>query len=179
VKTSTAAYWLGLPIPVLLFIADLTARNVYFVPVKEAIRRDYDKLVSQETISFTVNESLSLYTRSGLKLLRRLYARERLHEQFSFHITNLISQVDAFADFIRMNQNRDVFMEVQTQQHLQFRAFYESCRMASLYLEDEWKVESLRRLYQKDQDEWQNEYVHLHEKTLDFAPQKSRGFFRR
>jgi hypothetical protein len=111
VKTSTAAYWLGLPIPVFLFVADLSAQNIFFVPVKEALRRDYDKLASQETISFALVDALSLTSENGLEMLRRLYTRERLHDHFSFHITSLISHVDAFGEFIRMNQNRDVFIE--------------------------------------------------------------------
>jgi|SRR5918996_2121751 hypothetical protein len=87
---------------------------------------------------------VDIKSRSRLELLRWLYARERLQEQFTFHITNLINWVDAFADFIRGNQNRDSFMEVEADRHLQFRALYESCRMASLYLENEWAVEPLR-----------------------------------
>ena len=76
-----------------------------------------------------------------------------------------------------MNQNRDVFMEVQTEQHLQFRALYESCRMASLYLEDEWTVESLAELYRKDRTEWKDDTDYLHERTLDYALQKIDKFF--
>jgi hypothetical protein len=52
VKTTTAAYWLGLPVPVFLLVADLSAGNIYFVAVKEGIRRRFEKLESQDTISF-------------------------------------------------------------------------------------------------------------------------------
>ena len=37
VKTTTAAYWLGLPVPVFLFVADLSSGNVHFVAVKESV----------------------------------------------------------------------------------------------------------------------------------------------
>ena len=36
---------------------------------------------------------------------------------FVFHITNLINQVEVFGDFIRTNQNRDVFMDVEADRH--------------------------------------------------------------
>jgi hypothetical protein len=177
VKTTTAAYWLGLPVPVFLFVADLTAENIHFVAVQEGIRAQFDKLDSQKTISFALRDKLDLRSEVGLSLLDRSYARERRHEQFSFHITNLINQIDAFADFIRVNQNRDIFMEVEAERHLQFRALHESCRMASLYLEHEWTVESLSDLYAKDRDKWKDETVYLHEQTLDRALQKIEMLF--
>jgi hypothetical protein len=177
VKTTTAAYWLGLPVPVFLFVADLTAENIHFVAVQEGIRTQFDKLDSQSTISFALGDKLDLRSEAGLTLLHRFYARERRHEQFSFHITNLINQIDAFADFIRANQNRDIFMGVEAERHLTFRALHESCRMASLYLEHEWTVESLSDLYAKDRDEWKDENYYLHERTLDYALQKIEMLF--
>ena len=38
VETSTANYWLRLPVPVFLFVADLTARDIYYVSVEGPIR---------------------------------------------------------------------------------------------------------------------------------------------
>jgi hypothetical protein len=175
VKTTTAAYWLGLPVPVFLFVAGLSDGDVYFVDVKEPIRNQFDKLGSQDTIGFRLWEEISLKNNS--KLLPLLCAREKLHEQFSFHIANLISQIDVFADFIGANQNRDSFMEVEPERHLQFRALYESCRMTSLYLNNEWTVPLLDELYRRDQKEWKDDYVYLHEKTLDYALQKIEKLF--
>ena len=177
VKTTTAAYWLGLPVPVFLFVADLSSGNIHFAAVKEDIRRQFDKLDSQQTISLKLAERFDLKSKRGLEQLRWLYARERQHEQFTFHVTNLISQVNVFGEFIQENQNRDIFMEVETERHLQFRALYESCRMASLYLDNEWLVEPLSELYENDRKEWKDDYTHLHEKTLDYALQKIEKLF--
>jgi hypothetical protein len=177
VKTTTAAYWLGLPVPVFLLVADQSSRDIYFVAVKEGIRAQFDKLNSQDNVSFKLADKLSLKSKGGVGLLRWLYERERLHEQFSFHITNLINQADVFVDFIQANQNRDSFMEVEAERHLQFRALYESCRMTSLYLMNEWTVEPLNHLYRKDRREWKDDYTYLHEKTLDYALQKIEKLF--
>jgi len=177
IKTTTAAYLLGLQVPVFLFVADLSANNIYFVGVQEAIRPQFEKLDSQDTISFKISDKFDLKTDNGLKVFHWLYARERLHSEFVFHITNLVNQVRVFGDFIGMNQNRDIFMEVEAEQHLQFRALHESCRMAALYLQHEWPVESMPELYRKDRDEWKDDYVYLHEKTLDYALQKIEGLF--
>jgi hypothetical protein len=75
--------------------------------------------------------------------LQWLYVRERTHDQFVFHITNLLRHVDAFSDFISANQNLDMSLEVEeADKHLQLRALYESCRMAALYLDQQWQVDS-------------------------------------
>lgn len=177
VKTSTAAYWLGLPMPVFLFVADLHAGDIYYVAVKEAIRAQFDNLDKQESISFRLADKLSLKSEGGIEFFNYLNAREKMHEQFTFHISNLINQVNVFSDFIRGNQNRDCFLEVEAERHLQFRALYESCRMASLCLGKKWELESLNDLYKKDRDEWKDDYVYLHEQTLDYALQNIEKVF--
>lgn len=177
IKTSTAAYWLSLPVPVFLFVADLSEQNIYFTSVEDDIRSQFSKLAEQETMSFEPRSELNLKSELGLALLSWFYRRERTHEQFLFHIINLLSHVEAFSNFILEHQNRDVFMEVEEDAHLEFRALYESCRMASLYLEWEWPLESLEGLYAKDRAEWKDEFVYLHEKTLDYVLQKIQELF--
>jgi hypothetical protein len=177
IKTSTAAYWLRLPVPVFLFVADLSEENIYYVSVEESIRSQYGKMDDQATIRFTLRGEQSLKSPIGLLSLLRFYKRERAHEQFSFHMMNLLSHVEMFSDYILEHQNRDTFMEVEGDAHLQFRALYESCQMASLYLKHEWPLESLNELYAKDRAEWNDEFVSLHEKSLDYALQKIQEIF--
>jgi hypothetical protein len=177
VKTSTAVYWMNIQVPVFLFVADLSASEVYFVSVQEHIRSQVDKLATQDSITFEIDQHLSVRTDHGRRLFRWFYARERLHEQFAFHIANLLNQAAGFADFIVSNQGRDRFMEVEAERHLQFRAVYESCRMASLYFDHEWSAETLDQLYEKDRSEFASDLVELHEQTLDYALQKLEKLF--
>jgi hypothetical protein len=177
IQSATANYWLRLPVPVFLFVADLSAEDIYYVPAQEGIRAQFGNLDKQDSITFKLLDELSLKSKVGKALLPWFYGRERMHGQFSFHIVNLLSHIDMFRDFISEHQNRDSFMEVEEEDHLQFRALYESCRMASLYLEKNWKMESLGELYKKDKAEWKDETVWLHELTLDYALQKIEKIF--
>lgn len=167
IKTTTANYWLNLPVPVFLFVAELSTRKIFYVPVEESIRSQFENLSKQDSITFKLMDELNIKSDIGSLLFDWFVARERAHSQFVFHITNLLSHIDSFRDFILYNQNRDSFMEVEGDRHLQLRALYETCRMASLYLEREWKVDSLKDLYRKDRQEWNDPYVLLHERTLD------------
>jgi Domain of unknown function (DUF4365) len=44
IKSSTANYWLRLPVSVFLFVADLSAENIYYVPAQEALRAQFGNL---------------------------------------------------------------------------------------------------------------------------------------
>ena len=50
VKVSTANYWLSLPVPVFMFVADLKLKNIHFVPVKEHLRSNFSKLETQNVL---------------------------------------------------------------------------------------------------------------------------------
>src|SRR6185369_8275727 len=94
IKTPTANYWLRIPVPVFLFVADLSAQDIYYVPAQEALRAQFDKLDTQDSITFTLRDQLSFKSKIGNRLLPWFYRRERMHEQFAFHMTNLISHID-------------------------------------------------------------------------------------
>jgi len=167
IKTTTANYWLNLPVPVFLFVAELSSQRIYYVSVEDDIRSQFENLSSQDSITFKLMDELNIESKIGATLFDWFVARERAHHHFVFNITNLLSHIGSFGDFIRYNQNLDSFMEVESDKHLQLRALYEACRMASLYLDREWKVDSLKSLYLRDQKEWDDPYVLLHERTLD------------
>ncbi|MYF69612.1 MAG: DUF4365 domain-containing protein [Proteobacteria bacterium] len=166
IRTTTARYWVNLPVPVFLFVADLDSSNVFYVPVDEQIRRNFEKLDTQTTMSFRLLDELDLRTDKGIDLLECFYMREIHHGQFGFHLANLIAQADSFGDFILDYLHRDIFQEVELEKHLQFRALYETCRMVSIYFHNEWKVEPLTQVYRRDREEWQDPAAHLHQGTL-------------
>jgi hypothetical protein len=46
IRSSTANYWLNLPVSSFLLAADLAVNKVYYVSVEEKIRTDFGKLES-------------------------------------------------------------------------------------------------------------------------------------
>ena len=47
INIETINYWMNLPVPVFLLVADLNDRNVFFAPVKQQVRSQYSKYRKQ------------------------------------------------------------------------------------------------------------------------------------
>jgi hypothetical protein len=177
IATSTARYWLNLPVPVFLFVADTKAKDIFFVSVEPQIRGQMDKLDQQRTISFDLRENHSLRSETAAERIRTLAVTERFHPQFTVHVTSLLSSIDSFGHYILSNQGRDLFMEVEIESHMQFRNIYECCRRAALVLNISWTLESLADAYRRDRARWKDEYCYLHEETLDGLLQNLQKIF--
>jgi hypothetical protein len=177
IKTTTANYWLGLPVPVFLFVADLAERSVYFATVESQLRAQHEKLASQDKLTLKLHDAANLGSETGRKLFRMLVAREQLQPQFVFQVTTLLSSVQTFGDFILHNQGYDMFMEVDDDRHLQFRAIYDCLQTSALILQGNWQIESLNDLYKRDRQQWKDKYSFLHEATLDDVLKKLEAVF--
>lgn len=177
IKTTTANYWLGLPVPVFLFVADLATKTVFFTPVESQLRSQYEKLSTQSKVTLRLNEAANLDSVEGRKLFSLLVAREQLQPQCVFQVTTLLSSVQTFGEFIMYNQGYDMFMEVDDERHLQFRSIYNCLQVSALILQGSWNIESLNELYRKDRAQWKDEYAFLHESTLDEALKKIQAVF--
>jgi hypothetical protein len=118
INKSTANYWLGLPIPVFLLLADLAANNIYYATVESQLRNHFDSLSTQNSVTLTLDERANLETDEGRKLFHILVARERLQPRFVLDVTSLLNSVQTFADFILSNQGYDRFLDVDDERHL-------------------------------------------------------------
>jgi hypothetical protein len=177
IKSSTARYWLDLPVPVFLLVADLAAKKVYYASVKEKIRTDFGKLKSQHTISFPLCEKM--HFPSEIPLFNWFVYKERQYAHFTVNVVNLLSHVGTFMSFIQGNQQSESHMEVEVVRYLQFRSLYEICKSVSLFLHPGWELESLDTLYRLDREKWKDDCVWLHEETLVYARQKLEPIFSR
>lgn len=177
VKSRTVNYWFALPVPVFLLVADTTEEDVFFVAVKDFVRTHFDSVRTQTTVSFPLSKAMNMKSTSGLAAFDELFERERTSSYSSFQLMNLVGQIKTFSEFIRTNRNRDIFLPVDAERHLQFRVIHETCRTASRYLGQVWDVPTLEDLYSADQEEWRDHDVQLHEKTLASALQVIQAHF--
>lgn len=172
IKCSTANYWLGLQVPVFLLEADLNEREIYFVSVEPGIRKQYECLSEQESLSFELSKSDKLSSIAGIQRFMKYFHSQRKHEYLAYHLSNLIMQVTTLPDFVISRQMYDSFLELEGPDMMQARQIHETCRRASEYLGVNWGIEPWEQLILKDQKEWSHSYILIHEATLDYMLKK-------
>lgn len=167
IDKSTINYWMGLPIPVFLVWADLESREVFWAPVKKQVRERYAEYLNdnQETMGFDFHPEFHLGTKQGDHLFVTEYTRERLQDRFLWSLTDLLVHHYEYISFMRKNQHRDCFMEVEIERELLFCHIYQTCQFMARCLGIEWQVVDLRDAYVSDSKEWNSPFG-IHELTL-------------
>ena len=166
IKTSTANYWLGLPVPVFLLVADLSEDDIYYVSVKTHLKKQFIKLSNQDTVSLPLNKKLNLKSIEGKAYLHALYHREKNTNKFEFYLSMLLSNIDKFSE-MTVNRGRDHFLEVEIDVHLDTRNLYMSCLFVANYLNIDWKVSSLNDIYHYDYSVFNDQDCKFHEQSYD------------
>jgi hypothetical protein len=165
INVATVNYWFGLPVPVFLFVADLSTKEIFVAPVKQQLRHRFNELQVQDTVSFSLDKRICLNTELGEAVIVGLYLQERSYERFAINLTSLLSNIERHTDFIMYNQGRDFFLPVDSARHLEFRAFHAACSNVSYFVGLDWKLPTLADIYKNDVDAFGDGYP-LHEGSL-------------
>src|SRR5450830_739259 len=167
IKTSTVNYWVNLPMPAFLFVADVKENQVYFCEVKAQVRKRYDEFLKQETFSFKLRKPLDLVTPVGQVMLIALHNREKFRQKFEHELVELITHAESYCDFIYANMGRDPFMEVDDDRRLKLVRLTSCCELLAAYFGVKWTVMSLSAAYAEDRRTWDHNYAEvMHEYTL-------------
>jgi hypothetical protein len=161
---STINYWMGLPLPVFLFVADLKTSDVYFCAAKHYVRQHYRAFLAQKSLGFTVAR-IPLGTENGKKTFDAQYLREKHFNHFQNYIRDSLVRWKKNWDFIQENQMRDFFLEVEGDRLLEFNQLYHTVNFLAVTLGVEWNIDDLVDAYKKDREEWKDG-CDLHEATL-------------
>lgn len=167
IKTTTAAYLFNLPVPVFIFVADISKQNIYYIPVKQQIRKIYNKLTNQDSITFDLVKVLDLKSEIGMSLFKWHTSIERMHKDFSFHVNNFLSNLEIFGEFILDHQWRDCHLPVEGADLLRFISMYQTCNFISSHLYKEWKVDSLENIFSSDKLIFNDPDTLVHELSLN------------
>ncbi|HEV2804760.1 MAG TPA: DUF4365 domain-containing protein [Chthoniobacterales bacterium] len=166
IKHSTINYWMGLPMPVFLFVTDLTTSEVWYSPVKQHVRRNYSAFKAQKTLGFSLTR-VDLRTQNDQGSFLAHYFREKHFDHFHNYLRELLMRWQELWDFIQANQMRDVFLCVEDEIQLQFIQLYRSLEFLASAFEIGWSVQDLSRAFEGDRRTWKEDWCDLHEETLD------------
>lgn len=171
-KVTTVQYWMNIPVPVFLFVADVDNSQLWFADVKDQTRRNYDAYRSQSTLTFSVCDADEIGPMEGFTRFLRAYARERNHSRFSTDIVTLLSNAEQFAEFLAEHLMRDCFLTLEPDEILSFSLLLETTSSVARHLDVPWEIKSFNDICEEDRDVWQNDgkgwyvYGEIHEGTV-------------
>ena len=176
IAQSTINYWMGLPMPVFLFVADLSESEVYFCAVRQQVRRNYGAFLKQKSFGFELCR-VGLSSKEGNISFVAQYFREKFFERFRDYAREIIMRWQEHWDFIHYNQNRDCFLEVEEEKQLQLVHLYKCLQFLANLHGLKWNVEDLNEAFDKDMKDWNCDYYTFHEQTMDRLLQQLEPIF--
>lgn len=178
IKAETIHYWMNLPVPVFLFVADLTERTLYFAPVKQQVRRQYRNYLNQKSISFSLSHDCNFSPGADLCRFLAAYFLEKSHNTFVSALRTLFVHWDRYLEFIQYMQGLDLFLGAEPEQELMFLHIYLTLQTLSTLLAIDWPLESLADIIKKDRETWKDPYYMFHYQTFtDILPTIESKFF--
>ncbi len=181
VKKSTINYWMNLPVPVFLVLADINEKRVYYCPVKSFIRRHYAKFLNGGTksLSFNFRKEFQFGNEIGDSIFKTLYFREKHFSQVITYMSDFLIHCKEYLEFIVFNQGRDCFLSVEPESEVMLIHIYRCCMFLAEFLNIEWKVQDLSEAYKKDRETWKNysPSYSMHEMTFDILAKEIQPIF--
>jgi len=166
IKIATVNYWMKLPVPTFLCIAELKSKSIYFATIENQVRKRYNLFNRQKTFSFYLDKHFNLSRDNGIINFLASYFRELSHKSFSFYLITLLNNAESYLDFLGWNLERDAFLEVETDRLLVMFNMYKYFQSVAQYLGIRWRITSIYDAIQKDRKTFEQPSILLHELTF-------------
>lgn len=101
IKNQTVNYWMELQQPVFLCIAEISTRKVFFVPVKQAIRSNYDLFRKNKAFAFRLLRLCDLTHPLGQIFFEQSYYRERGYDRFIERLFDIVAHQDQYLNLFQ------------------------------------------------------------------------------
>ncbi len=171
IETTTIAYWLGLPMPVLLCVFDPHGLGVHWANPREQVRERFDQFQTQGTFGFKLDYSSNLREADGVDSFVRAYRRELMHTRFVAALLSLVANTDSLVEYMGDSLGRDFHMTVAGRELAQLLHLYDCCKTVSEYLGKPWELPSITELFERDAQAF-GEPGELHESSRDLVVRK-------
>lgn len=166
VSTTTVNYWMHLPVPVFLVLADLSTGRAHFAPVKPQVRKRFKEYLSQKSVSFHFTPDAELGTEAGDLAFILMEVRETFHERFHATLREFLIHWEQYLDFIQEHSGWDVHLGIESNDEMMFVHIFTSSKFLADFLEVDWPFPPLAEIY-KSEEHWNDQYYRLHQHTLN------------
>ncbi len=166
IKISTTNYWYTFSVPVFILLVDISKKEIFYLPVKSYIKKNYISYKEQGVLSYKFNRDMNLHISNGLNKFLSFYNKEKNRLLFEQNLVAFISNYERYKSFILENTNRDIFLGVDTSRLLELTLMYNNMQFLYSYLDMTWDIDTLNSYQEKSQKDFGDTYT-LYEREMD------------
>lgn len=158
VERTTTNYLSGFRIPTYLFLVDLTAKELYFLPVKE-YKLEHYKEYSSKTDSFFYEfyKDRDLFSVASFQ---KSFRKSNQYEQFRNELQYFMSNLHNYIDFCWEHNNRDCFMQIEVEGMMFFESMHRNLSFLQEYFEIPTALPSIETLANMGVKKYGDDYEH-------------------
>lgn len=167
IKISTSNYWYRFPVPVFLCVTDNQKKEMYFVSVKNFIKKNFFAFAKQKTFNYSISKDIDFFDKkSGPSLFRLRYAFQDSRNLFENEMKTFLSTLEHYHNFQDEHNNRDYHLPIESVDLIFFEAMHRNYFFIADYLLIEHPILSLRELKLKSKQVFKDDYYELYEHDL-------------
>ena len=155
VEKSTTNYLSGFKIPTYLFLVDLSTQEMFFLSVKEYIAEHYYEYSTSDTFSYEFSHDNNIFT---VDSFQKSFYRNNQYDQFRNELQFFISNIKQYIDFMCEHDNRDCFMQIESEEMLFFEALHRNITFLQMYFKTSNVLPSMEYLIKKGKKIYGDDY---------------------
>lgn len=158
VDISTTNYWNQFPIPVFIFVGDITKQELYFNSVQYSIKRNFDQYVKQTNFHYKFRKSDIFEGKGGVFSFKFSYYYERYRSQFENELLFFLSNLEHYKDFQRLHNNLDYHLGLEDTDLIYFESMHRNFEFLCIYLNIDNPIPKLKEIKKKSLEKFGNEH---------------------
>ncbi|MCD9015203.1 DUF4365 domain-containing protein [Parachryseolinea silvisoli] len=168
VDIATSNYWFRFQVPVFLFIADITNKELYFVGARNCIKRNFQEYLAQGQFSYRILKTAKFEGQRGADLFKYAFYYDYFGRRFDDELVFFFSNVQQQKDFFEDHWGRDIFLGVESDQLVVAESIYRNYKFLCGYLGIDWEIiqindfkSSRRKRFGNDYDMYEGDLAEL------------------
>jgi hypothetical protein len=137
IKMATSNYWYNFQVPVFLFLTDIKAQEMYFLPVDQYIRQVYMEYEAQKGIKYVFDKKGVFDKESFLTLFNHEFHRERFESELLLFLSN----VKHTGDFMSEHSGLDFHLPLEIIDVIYLETVHKNYKFLCDFFGINWEVE--------------------------------------
>ena len=166
INVTTSNYWFGFAVPVFIFLTDIKNNEIFFVPVKHYIRKNFRDFNKQQQFTYQVEQRTTFEGEQGVRAFLAEYYRELNRRQFKNELLFFLSSLPHFKDFQADHFHGDFHLGIEDEDLVFFEAMHRNYAFLSAYFEIRNPIPSIKRIKENSHAKFKSDVYELLEHDL-------------